>query len=36
MFDYQKQLKIKMDKLVHGVYGVTKIFPKYEIYNLVS
>ncbi len=36
MFDYQKQLKMKMDKLVHGVYSVTKTFPKSEIYNLVS
>ncbi|MFZ2190483.1 MAG: four helix bundle protein [Candidatus Magasanikiibacteriota bacterium] len=36
MFDYQRELKLKMNTLVHEVYRLTKNFPKNEIYGLVS
>lgn len=36
MFDYQRELKLKMNKLAHEVYRLTKNFPKNEIYGLVS
>ena len=36
MLDYQKQLKIKMNDLAHSVYRMTKLFPKSELFNLVS
>jgi len=36
MFDYQRELKLKMNKLAHEVYRLTKNFPKNESYGLVS
>lgn len=33
---YHEQLKSKIDKFVHLVYGVTKNFPKEEIYGVTS
>ena len=36
MNEYQENLKQKMDEYVHFVYKVTKNFPKYELYGVVS
>ena len=36
MNEYQKKLKIKMDKYAHFVYKITKNFPKNELYGIVS
>ncbi|OGF31441.1 hypothetical protein A2223_04320 [Candidatus Falkowbacteria bacterium RIFOXYA2_FULL_35_8] len=36
MNDYQKKLCDKMDVYVHGVYKVTKIFPKEETFGVTS
>jgi len=36
MFDYQKILKIKMDKLAHLVYKISKQLPSSEKYGLIS
>ncbi|MFC1751638.1 four helix bundle protein [Patescibacteria group bacterium] len=33
---YHEKLKKKMDKFVHLVYGVTRNFPKEEIYGVTS
>ncbi|EKE21204.1 MAG: S23 ribosomal protein [uncultured bacterium] len=34
--DFSKNLKIKMNKYVHSVYGITKNFPKEEMYGTTS
>ena len=34
--NYFENLKSKMDKYAHDVYGITKNFPKEEIYGITS
>ena len=34
--DFSEQLKIKMDNYVHLVYGLSRNFPKEEIYGVTS
>lgn len=36
MDDFTKNLKLKMDEYVHLVYGLTRSFPKDELYGVVS
>lgn len=36
MNEYQEKLKIKMDKYVHFVYGITNTFPRSELYGSTS
>ena len=36
MNNYQENLKIKMDEYVHFIYGLTKKFPREEIYGVTS
>ena len=36
MFNFQKELKIKMNNLAHEIYRLTKQFPKSEIYGITS
>ncbi len=34
--DFSEKLKLKMDEYAHLVYGITKKFPKEEIYGITS
>ncbi len=36
MVDFFDSLKSKMDSFVHSVYGITKSFPKDELYGVTS
>lgn len=33
---YHEKLKFKMNEYTHKVYGVTKYFPKEELYGITS
>ncbi|MFA6551711.1 MAG: four helix bundle protein [Patescibacteria group bacterium] len=33
---YHDKLKLKMDDYVHGVYKISKVFPKEELYGVTS
>jgi len=36
MNEFQEKLKVKMDKYVHLIYKLTKIFPREELYGVTS